>query len=1274
MRKSLPVLLVRSLVSMALIAGAGATEPKWLEPGDEYVTPHIKWAKPHAQGPMRVLFITYRVGMREVVEICQRFDVESEVFAFERPRAFAGEVNPTQFEVFPGTSPADQERRLREKLALDYDCIVIGNLPWKAFPEWARKTIREKVAAGTGLTGYINDKYDAALGAIMANKADVDPDVIVGAFPFAGLPAFSSHKNRGEFATATLDLAQHGRGRVALLKGFESTTYQMVVPAITSSFADWHQVHYDYYLALAGRLMAWTSQRTSSIRVLGGNSASLSADRTELSRVSFVIESEQVGQFEVNFALRHGLSGKVLKTEERSVEVRAGTNTIIFPLPVLVAGAYFADLWVEQKGKTAAFGSRHLVVTSKSRVTDLVLVGDDFKKDDIVRSFSCEDAITGRFNVAGAREGQVAEVCQRDNHGRLVARRRIPIAGDEVQEGIEFTLRPSTPLSVLQDVEVRLIDGDAVLDARSQTFAYNDLFAWDDDVHVVLWQGYSGDTYLNPALHKVISDAGVTLFWLPYYSDYPGKKYLTDASLLRANMHEMATLFGPSASDAETIRMRSYHDPKPAPGGGFIRTPCVSDRAYLERSVDMRAEAIRNCQKFSTRHYTLGSELALTHGEREVCFGPHSVRAFRRYLKDEYGNIDRLNEEYGSKHTDWEQIKPVPYAHAVETDQIPLWIDFRRHMDREWAQQYALIKERATEFLPEIKIGSDASNDPGHSPRLGGLGGDDLWQLTQNMSLSGPYFWPLQLDCVRDFADPGTLIGGGWFGGYSGMFRGARHGPWHRWIIWYTLLRGANSFWLWQGSGGASGHTIGATIAPDFTWYDHMSEGLSEINRIQGGIGKLAMSLRRSDDGVAVLYSPASMLMANLTPEFPKRWDSMSALTVILPESNFQYRMIASEQVEGGVLREGDIRLLYLPNAQALSAAEVEEIRAFVKDGGAIVADLRPAVADEHGKAHALGALDDLFGVRQDTRNPAPRKGAVELFDAIGEIDGKLPMTHADASIKLSGGTALAKVNEIPAVIVNDVGAGKAVLFNFAISDYVVHKLMFGSRSLIRFTDEATAEKSAQFIRGVFKLCGIAPEVPMTPQIPGCHLYRFQSDGVHLMGLLQEAAPFMPGVGYNPMPVLEKIAQRRSDITLQLGEPQHVYDVLAGKYLGLIDQISRTVQPGEPHLFAALDYQIDSLSVTPSNATVGRGEVMTFDVQVQTSGAEAGSHVLRIHLTDPDGKPSKMYASKALAQRGKYTGRIPMSLDEKSGDWTISALEVVSGKSAHAIVKLVGDN
>lgn len=1276
MRARLRTWTILSLISVTVTTSAGAGEqfPKWLEPTDEYITPHIKWAKPDEQGPLKVLFITYRLGMREIVEICQRFDIEREVFAFERPTVFAGEVSPTQFKIFPGTSPPDQPKRLREKLALDYDCIVIGNLPWRAFPDWARQTILEKVAAGTGLTGYINDEYDAALSAIMANKLEVDPEEIVGAFPFAGLPAFAMHNSQGDFAAATLDLAQHGRGRIALLKGFECTTYQMVAPAITSSFADWHAVHYDYYLALAGRLMSWTSQRASAIRVIGDNAASLNIDRSELSQVPFVIEAEKAGRVEINFALRHGLSGEVLRSEERLVAVQSGATAITFQTPVLIAGSYFADLWVKRGGKTVAFGSRHLAVTSKSSVTDLVLFGDDFRDGDIVKNYSREDLITGRFSVAGARKDLSVEVSQRDNHERIVARKRIPLSGDGDQETIEFALHPSASLSVLQTVEVRLIERDVILDTRSQTFAYNNHFTWDDDVHVVLWEGYSGDTYLNPALHKVISDAGVTLFWLPYYSDYPGKKFIVDASLLRANMHELATLFGPRGSAAETIRMRPYHDPAPAPGGGFIRTPCVSDPAYLKRSVEMRTEAIQNCRKFSTCHYTLGSELAMTDHQREVCFGPHSIRAFRAYLKGEYGSIDRLNEEYGSRYTDWEQIEPVPYEKAVETDRIPLWIDFRRHMDREWSQQYALMKARATELLPEVKIGSDASNDPGHSPKLGGLGGDDLWQLAQNMSLSGPYFWPLQLDCVRDFSVPGTFIGGGWFGGYSGMFRAERHGPWHRWIIWYTFLRGANSFWLWQGSGGASGQIIGTTIAPDFTWYDFMDDGIDALNRIQSGIGKLAMALRRSDDGVAVLYSQASMLMANLTPEFPKRWDSMSALTVILPESNFQYRMIASEQLEDGVLRQGDIRLLYLPNAQALSAIEVEEIRAFVESGGAVVADLRPAVTDEHGKPHAVGALDDLFGIRQDTTSPTPLKGRVELRDAIGELDGTLPMTHADASLKLYGGTALATVKDTPAVIMNEFGAGKAVLFNFAISDYVLHKLMYGSRSLIRFTDESTAEKSAQFIRGVFAHCGLAPITPMTPQTPGCHLYRFQGDGVQLMGVLQEAAPYLPGVGYSPMPVLEKIALRRSDITLQLDELQHVYDVLAGEYLGQMDQIDRTVRPGEPHLLAALRYQVQSVSLTPARASVRQGEKLSFSIQVQTSGAGAGMHVLQIELIDPDGKPAEMYALKALAKDGTYSGSIPLSLNEKIGGWKISARDVVSGISGQATVRIVAGN
>ncbi|MFH0963753.1 MAG: beta-galactosidase trimerization domain-containing protein [Planctomycetota bacterium] len=1247
---------------------------KWLEPTDEYVTPHIKWMKPAAAGPLKVLFITYRVGMREIVEICQRFDIKREVFAIERPEVFAGETGTGEYDFgpFPGTRPEDQVTRLREKLKGEYDVIVIGNIPWEVLPDWARGEILGKVEDGTGLVGYINGARGADLDAAMTEKATATPREIAGLFPYAGLPAFEEYTSFPDFIAGTIDAAQHGKGRIALLGGYDCTTYQMLVPAITGSFTDWHMVHYDYYLAFMGRVMDWASKRASEVRFADDMPESLRVDRTQFRDVSFDLESDAVQTVQLAFALRHGKTGEVITETERTASLGQGRTNVSFKAPGVPAGPYFADLWVKQDGKTLVFGSVLLHVTSESQISDVALTGSGFERGDAIKNYAQSEAITGRVTVSGARKGQVVIVSQRDNYGRLVAREKYPLAKDG-EETVAFELRPPAPLSVLQDVEVRLIDGDSVLDVGRDTFTYNDLFAWDNDVHYIIWEGYSGDAYVNPALHKVIRDAGITLFWLSPPWGTPGshQKRVVDGSVLRANMAELGQLFGPRGNAETAIRMRPLGEPQPAPGGGYIRVPCVSDPDYLRRSVEIRAEAIEDCAKFSTRHFTLGSELSLTHGQLEVCFGPESIRAFREYLQREYGTIDRLNEEYGSQYADWSEITPVPYEKAIETGQIPLWIDFRRSMDHAWANQFALIKKRAEKIVPGVKIGYDASNDPGHSPKIGGLGGDDYWALTQNMTLVGPYFWPLQMDCIRDFASPGTLIGGGWFGGYSGLFRGDRIGALHRWIVWYTFLRGANSFWLWQGSGGSAGHLIGTTIAPDFTWYDFMSDSRGEINRIQAGIGKLAMAMDRPDDGVAILYSQSSMLMADFTAEFPKRWDSLAALTVILPESNFQYRMIASEQLEDGVLSEGDIRLLYLPYCQALSPKEAEEIRAFVEAGGAVAADLRPAVTDEHGKPYPSGALDDVFGVRQDTKKAAPVQGSVVLPERVGEAEGFLPMTYADSSIALAGGKALGRVKETPAVITNDFGKGKAVLLNFAISDYVVDKLMSGSTRLIRFADEEAAAKTADLVRAIFEQCGLRPALAIRGQAPGCHVYRFESGDAQMIGLLQESAPFLPGVGAKPMPQLEAIARRRSEVCVILKEPKHVYDIFSREYLGCIAQIPRTVSPGVPHLFAALPYKVESTAMQLEKTALRQGEALSFTASVETDGAAPGLHVFRIELVDPDGKRAEMYTRNARADDGRHTGCVQLSLDAKIGDWTITARDVATGAGGEATFRVL---
>lgn len=1296
-----------AFLCLPVLAWAGQKDqlPKWLEPTDEFVTPHITWDKPSAEGSLRVLFITYRLGMREIVEICERFDIEREVFAVNRQDYFSGGVHVLQAKIFPGISESDQEKRLREKLSMEYDCIVIGNIAWNKLPEWARTEIMHKVELGTGLAAYISggERYgrylqqryktlerlnkaygtdytswgqvstidaDDPLRAALAENTDEDRELIVGAFPFSGLPAFAKYASTADFAASTLELARHGGGRIALLTGFDSTSYQMLTPpAIASKFNDWHMVHYDYYLALAGRVIRWAAKRRPFARIVA-REAVTRMDRSELSFVAFSVEADAHTSVELEFALRDGESGEIVASAKNEALVDAGANTVDFEVAPVPAGPYFADLWVRRDGGTIDFGSRFIEVASQSSISEVVLVGRDFAPgeihdvpqayvgepvsgaDDVLRNYSQDDPITGTVKFAGAREGLTVEVSVRDNYERLTARRIYPVEG----AAIEFELRPSKALSVLQYLDVRLLDGAEVLDRRRESFTYNDLFLPDDDVYYVLWQGVNRDTYLNLPHAKIMRDAGIDLWW-----NAQGDVLL--AAMLRENMYNLSLLFGRWADDPSDASVLRPREVRPAPGGGYVRVPCIDDPDYLRRIVDDRMGLVEASRRYSTRHYTMGAELELTNivgPQHEVCFGPESIRAFREYLEREYGTIDRLNSEYGTEHSDFSDVEPIPFEKAVETGQIPLWIDFRRHMEHAWANQFAFIKEAAQKILPEVKIGFDGSSNPGRTPKLGGLGGDDYWRLARSVSLAGQYFWPLQLECMRDFCDPGTFIGGSWHGGYPDLTRGGRNGVGLSWLVWYTFLRGANSFWIFQGSGGFDGEVTCATIAPDFTWYDYMQEEHRTVNQLRSGIGKLAIAMDRADDGVAVLYSHGSMLLANFTPEFPQRWDSLSSVTVILPESNFQYRMIASEQLEGGVLRDGDIKLLYLPNCQALSEKEVEEIRAFVESGGSVAADLRPGVADEHGKAYESGALDDVFGITQDTGTASVITGPVVMSEGIGGFKGELPATHADASVKLAGGKALAKVADAPAVVFNDFGQGKAALFNFAISDYILDKLMLGAKTPIRFMDEETASRTALFVREVFGGLGLRPAVAIEPQTPGCHLYRFRSGDVQMMGLLQEFPPFLPGVGVKPMDVIKQLGQRTSEVTLRLDAEKHVYDVLEGKYLGRMRGISLTVKPSIPHLLATLPYLVKGVSLK-ADSPVKQGERLSFSAKIETDGAPAGLHVLRIELTDPDGKLADMYTMKVKAREGKYAGALPLALNEKTGEWKIRARDVATG-------------
>jgi hypothetical protein len=88
---------------------------------------------------------------------------------------------------------------------------------------------------------------------------------------------------------------------------------------------------------------------------------------------------------------------------------------------------------------------------------------------------------------------------------------------------------------------------------------------------------------------------------------------------------------------------------------------------------------------------------------------------------------------------------------------------------------------------------------------------------------------------------------------------------------------------------------------------------------------------------------------------------------------------IPFEMVHDGKLGESDLapfRTLVLPNVESLSTRQCEELAAFVRRGGGLVATSETSLRDERGDERADFGLAGLFGVSFAGRRPGPVRNA----------------------------------------------------------------------------------------------------------------------------------------------------------------------------------------------------------------------------------------------------------------------------------------------------------
>ncbi|MDD5484128.1 MAG: beta-galactosidase trimerization domain-containing protein, partial [Kiritimatiellae bacterium] len=1206
-----------------------------------------------------------RGAMREVIELAQRLDLQYTVFGagsashVTAAKRAAGEsfVSDRKYDPANVRDAHALAEDLDKKLDGDYDLIVLGHVNWSSFPMHLRYKMLKKTRDGTSLVGLIRtpDKY---LQRALAARETPDLRALI---PFKGLPVFEKYEDRNAWLDATVDCARFGKGRILSLKGYDPpSVLQALTPEVPAGGRlDPKFTEYDYYLAWLGHLMRFAAGRTT-VQISGPDH--LTADRALLTNIAYSISGPDGRPATCVFVFRND-AGIPSVSQEKEIKLSSGGTKVSFEIPLSPAGRYFADIWVKDGGKTLTYGSSFVELTGDPVIAAIELNNAYYRMND---------KVTGKIRVAAkkAADGLELVLRQRDSHGRVTAETRLGLPG--IAAGAEhsaaFELAGARPLTIVQYLEAELRRGADRPDWKRKAFSISDLPPLDD-VRVVgfgRWYetGQGTYPYLEYHMFQKLAEMGFDTRLMRGFSEI---------SLL-ANMR-----YEPYAVRISDTKTDWYGGTSRRTADNHVRSPCLLDpkhRADLAKTLSKRCAEVR---AYSSSEVSMGDECFFVAGRYELCFCPHCVAAFHKFLAEEYGTVEAMNKEYGAQYKTFEDVRPITLDEAKANPRLqPLWVDFRRHMENVYAGIYAFGKEVVRKSLPAAKVGYEGSDTKIDSYRAA-----DHYKIMQVMDFNQTYDGAIVPQLVTDFARPGTELGLGWYGGYNTT----RNPESMRYRTWRRLFRGANMLGIYSPNAAGCNQPM---MAPDMSLFDFGKTLIEEIAAIRGGIGKLITTSRRADDGIAVLYSSPSIHAATLTDGLPQMEKVLNAAAPLFEDALRQFRVLAYAQVAGNALKKDKYRLLWMPYAQALSRQEAAEIEAFVQEGGIVIADLRPGVRNEHGRPYENGGiLDKVFGVKQSTSGPAPTNCAVKI-DMEG-YSAVLQNAACDLSLELGTGAARARLADgRPALVFNRYGKGKAILLNFSLADYagVQGDLESG---VVEAGDNARL--ILDFFNVLMKQAGLDdPEVTLEPQVAGARFYRFTKGANIYLGVLQELPE--PEAAYTKGTAKPLVAR---PAIMKLREKMHIYDTRSGTYLGHSNRIQTLITPGRSMVFALLPYKAKRLRIRVGNenqaagqdkfgskygaflsgifnklagraganpAAAGRpGEALTYELILEGTD-RPGHHVFHVDLTAPDGKIVSYYSGNLAAENGRAKGVVPLALNEKPGKWKIRARDAATGLKA----------
>jgi hypothetical protein len=405
----------------------------------------------------------------------------------------------------------------------------------------------------------------------------------------------------------------------------------------------------------------------------------------------------------------------------------------------------------------------------------------------------------------------------------------------------------------------------------------------------------------------------------------------------------------------------------------FIRTPGLSDPAWLDRIRDRLGAVVRAEQPDHPLFYNLADESGI--GDLAAAWdfdqSALSLAGFRDWLHGQYPDLAAMNQEWGTSYVSWDDVRPML------TD--------------------AAIRQTDGNFAAAVRAGTDAVHaaDPAalsalEGGQVPGWGGYDYALLAPAVDVMEIYDVGEALDLAQAF-NPSLIP----------LRTGFASGPRETFDAWRNVLHGGRGEIVWD----ELDDVVGQDGLPG-------PRGL-ELAALAKAIQPVAALLRQAPlvrDPVAELYSQASFRVQWLLDrqigdhdwaarDAEREYDdnawraSRRQITQGLAGLGVQPHMVTGAMIAAGALQ--GVKVLFLPHTIALSDQEVNDIKAFQAAGGTVLADTEPGLFDGHGRRRPAPPLPDVLHpqpMRPIGGPPGP--GDLDGLDGLLRAAGVAPRAH----------------------------------------------------------------------------------------------------------------------------------------------------------------------------------------------------------------------------------------------------------------------------------------